>query len=196
MGASGKMCMDASITVEAVFIVPLILLLFLALLWFALHLHDRSVIEGALFQSLEEGGEYVLYGVVPGTDAILADGGSRGGLFYAVARASEEELQCWEERFLRELDGKLFLYRPTGFSCEKTAKGTEVYAGFSCGEFFPAGSLGLSGLFRIEYSFGRLCPVREEVTRAGSVLLDLYGRLKNEKKGREKSGEYNSGREK
>ena len=176
--ASVRACVDASITVEAVFIIPMIMLLFLALLWFALHLHDRSVIEGALFQSMEEGGEYVLYGVVPGTDVTLPDGGSRGGLLYALTSASEEELRFWEERFYCELDGKLFLYRPTAVSFKKTAKGTSVYARFSCREFFPAGQWGLSGLFCVEYQCDRICPVREELTRAGSVLLDFYERAK------------------
>ena len=169
-----KVYEDASITVEAVFVIPLLMLLFLALLWLALHLHDRSIIEGALFQTMEEGGEYLLYGVTPGTGVLSGEGGSKGSLHYAIARATEEEIQFWEERFYCEIEGKLFLYRPVSVSCEKTARGTKVYAKFCCGEFFPAGQWGLSGLFCMEYSSERLCPVREEVTRAGSVLLDLY----------------------
>ena len=38
---------EASITVEAVFIIPVLMLLFLMLLWFSFALHDRAIVEGA-----------------------------------------------------------------------------------------------------------------------------------------------------
>lgn len=170
---------NASITVEAVFVIPFVLILFLLLLWLSLYLHDKSIIEGALLQTMEEGGEYILYGVRPGVGLPADDGGSKGSLHYAVASAPEEKIQIWKERFCREISGKLFLYRLSGFECKKTSTGTRVYAKFCCAEFFPAGQWGLSNLFCIEYTYDRLCPVREEVTRAGSILLELY-----EKKGK------------
>lgn len=166
--------MDASITVEAVFIIPLIMLLLLAFLWLSFHIHDKSVMEGALFQTMEEGNEYLVYGVLPGTGIMGEEAGSKNSLHYAVAQPTEEEVHLWEERFYKEIEGKLFLYRPEGLCCEKTMLGTKVYAKFCCTEFFPAKYLGFSELFCMEYDCGRRCPVREEVTRMGSVLLDIF----------------------
>lgn len=174
MFAGKKMYVGASITVEAVFVIPFVIILFLMLLWLSLYLHDKSVIEGALFQTMEEGGDYVLYGVRPGIGLTAEDGGSKGNLHYAIAGASEEEVQIWEERFCREISGKLFLYHLSKLECKKTITGTKVYAKFCCAEFFPAGQWGLSAFFCMEYMHDRLCPVREEVTRGGSILLDLY----------------------
>lgn len=172
---SRKKCgAKASITVEAVFVLPFVMILFLMLLWLGLYLHDRSVIEGALFQTLEEGGEYILYGLSPGSSMPAEDGGSRRSLHYALAPASEEETQTWEERFCREISGKLFLYRLAEFECRKTVTGTRAYARFCCADFFPAGQWGLSELFSMEFKLDRVCPAREEATRAGSVLLELY----------------------
>lgn len=171
---SCKWYLDASITVEAVFIIPLVMFLFLAFLWLSFHIHDKSVIEGALFQAMEEGGEYLVYGVLPGTGTVGEEGGSKNSLHYAVAQPEEEEVRLWEERFYKEIEGKLFLYRPEELCCERTMLGTKVYARFSCTEFFPAKYLGLSRLFCMEYECDRRCPVREEVTRAGSVLLDIF----------------------
>lgn len=169
-----KRYMDASITVEAVFIIPFVMLLLLAFLWLSFHIHDKSVIEGALFQTMEEGGEYLVYGVLPGTGIMGGEGGSKNSLHYAVAQPEEEEVRLWEERFYKEIEGKLFLYRPEELCCEKTMLGTKVYAKFCCTEFFPAKYFGFAKLFCMEYDCDRCCPVREEVTRAGSVLLDIF----------------------
>lgn len=164
----------ASITVEAVFIIPVIMLLFLMLLWFSFYLHDKAVIEGAIFEMLEEGGEYMIYGALPDVGIIEEEKGSRGNLRYAYDKATYEELKQWEKSLARKIKRKLFLYQIAGFSCDKTGGRTKVYAGFCCAKFFPARWWGLSKLFYIEYDYDRLCPVREEVTRIGSVLLDLY----------------------
>lgn len=164
----------ASITVEAVFIIPILMFLFLMFLWFCLYLHDRAIVEGVIFEMLEEGGEYVVYGALPDDGRIVEEKGSRGSLRYALADPSYEERRKWERSFARKLKRKLFLYEISGFSCDKTERGTKLKAVFRCAKFFPVKWFGLSELFYIEYEQERLFPVREEITRIGSVLLDMY----------------------
>ena len=69
--------MPASITVEAVFIIPVIMFLFLMFLWFCFYLHDRAIAEGVVFEMLEEGGEYVVYGALT-DDGTIAE--EKGGM--------------------------------------------------------------------------------------------------------------------
>ncbi len=169
--------MKASITVEAVFIIPVLMLFFLMILWFSFALHDRAIVEGAISEMLEEGSEYMVYGTLPGVGVIEQEKGSRSSLRYAFADATYEELKQWEKSLARNTKRKLYLYQIAGFSCDKVGGKVRVYAKYCCTKFFPAKWWGLSKLFYIEYNSERFCPVREEVTRVGSVLLDLYGEI-------------------
>lgn len=180
IGERGKNSeVPASITVEAVFIIPVIMFLFLMFLWFCFYLHDRAIAEGVVFEMLEEGGEYVVYGALPDDGTIAEEKGSMGSLRYALAAPSFEERRKWERSFARKLKRRLFLYEICGFSCDKTELGTKLRVEFCCAKFFPAKWWGLSELFYIEYEQDRFIPVREEITRIGSVLLDMYDNIMN-----------------
>ena len=139
IGERGKNSeVPASITVEAVFIIPVIMFLFLMFLWFCFYLHDRAIAEGVVFEMLEEGGEYVVYGALPDDGTIAEEKGSMGSLRYALAAPSFEERRKWERSFARKLKRRLFLYEICGFSCDKTESGIllcKIFPGKMVGTF-------------------------------------------------------------
>ena len=54
-----------SITVEAVFLIPLIMAILLLFLWLSLYLHDRVAVRATMQQVLGSSGDYIVYGTLP-----------------------------------------------------------------------------------------------------------------------------------
>ena len=164
---------SGSITVEVAFLLPFVMIVFLLIIWFSLYLHDRLVINNAIQRLSLKGRDYIVYGTDPKNDYLPRTAIINRGLLYAVGKdkAKEQKLEEWVRK---SLDGKLFLFRENGISVDKSGCSLKIKSTFQCAEI-PVFSMFLPKTFyeiTAEQSF--FCTVREELTRAGSVLLKLW----------------------
>lgn len=108
----------ASITVEAAFVLPIIILTVFALIYLAFYLHDKSRIQGVIDLSLHKAGITVKH------EAELSDGQvgyesiSGRGVFFSLFGNLEAEEEQFEEYLLQELGRGLFLTRIKSINAE------------------------------------------------------------------------------
>ena len=103
-----KKLMEASFTVEAAFVMPIIIFIIAALIFFTFYMHDLCIVEAVVNQSIEEvrqvneiGGELNPSSI--GGDSFMAKTFSMVGLFL-----SDEEEQKIEKIIKKHLEEQLF----------------------------------------------------------------------------------------
>lgn len=163
-----------SITVEAVFFVPLIMAVLLLFLWLTLYLHDRVAARGALQQAVSSSGDYLVYGTLPESGYLPKAGMVERGSLYAVAGSSPAKEKRLEDYFKMLLSGQLFLYQLEDVSIQKKGCYLILKADFSCNGFALMSLLMPEQSFAIIYEEKCFWAVREEITRIGSVLFDFF----------------------
>ncbi len=164
---------SGSITVEAAFLLPFVMIIFLLMIWLSLYLHDRLLISNAIQRLSFKGKDYIVYGTDPKNDYLPRIAITDRGLLYAVSKNKTKE-QKLEEWVRKSLDGKLFLFHENEIYIDKSGCYLKIRSTFQCPEI-PVFSIFLPKTFyeiTTEQSF--FCTVREELTRAGSVLLKLW----------------------
>ena len=158
---------SGSITVEAAFLLPFVMIIFLLLIWLSLYLHDRLLISNAIQRLSFKGKDYIVYGTDPKNDYLPRIAITDRGLLYAVSKDKTKEQK------LEEWVGKLFLFYENGISVDKSGCYLKIRSTFQCPEipvfsmFFP------KTFYEITTEQSFFCTVREELTRAGSVLLEF-----------------------
>lgn len=163
-----EMC--GSFTVEAAFLVPFLVFLLLSVVWFSIYLHDRIVIDDVIFQICREGENYLIYCDDPENGELNRQAIHSRGLFYALCS------DAGKERYLETLiesrtRGKLFMLQQESVLLQKSGCYIRICARFSCpvpGWIRYIGE-GNTGEYYKEYQM--FCPVREEITRIGNVIL-------------------------
>lgn len=104
----------ASITVEAVFVVPIVFFVILSLIYLTFYLHDRCIIQTALNEILNEGENALLHPCISNTENTDYENINGYGVLFPVhANAlAEEKKEKMEENvktsLLEKLEGKLW----------------------------------------------------------------------------------------
>lgn len=159
-----------SITVEAAFLLPLLILLILFVIWLAMYLHDRLVIENSLQRLYSRADDYFVYGTEPYDGHLPKPAMTKRGLLYAVS-ASEREKVKMQEWFYQELENRLFLFQTEAVHIEKAGLGLKADAYFHCRRPLLFSWLVPEEFTGLAWKRTVLFIVREELTRAVSVLL-------------------------
>ncbi|MDE7297775.1 MAG: pilus assembly protein [Lachnospiraceae bacterium] len=159
-----------SITVEAAFLLLFLMLLLVFVLWLALYLHDRLVIENAVQRLYGKAEDYMIYGTEPYSGYLSKRAMTDRGLLYAVA-SSRTKAERMEEWLYNELGDRLFLFRPEGAEVKKTGCYMEVEAVFCCRRPPLFSWIIPEKICEVTWKKSVLFTVREELTRAASVLL-------------------------
>lgn len=171
------MC-SGSITVEAVFLLPIILGLLLLTIWLALFLHDKIIVRAVMQQTVSSAGDFLVYGTLPEIGYLSKKNTIHRGMDYAIEASTGKEQERTENYVRLLLSDQLFLYQLDRVHFEKRGYQLSLEAEFSCtGEFL---SLILPGTkqFVMEYREEMFFPVAEEITRAGNVLLEFAENIK------------------
>lgn len=160
-----------SITVEAAFLMPVLSFLLLTFLWMSFFLHDRAVISSTLQQFCRESADYLVYGRVPYTGVLAGGGAEHRGLLYAVTEKNER-VQYLEMALQSRLNQKLYTMTLENTKIKKSGCYLEIKLQYAYA--FPewAGAFFSEKLLVSCESFQVFCPVREELTRMESILLD------------------------
>lgn len=160
-----------SITVEAVFIIPLLIVVVMIFLWLTFFLHDRLVVHSAIHQTLECAEEYLIYGTALEGRKLSESSMINRGVFYGLATMEHEEKEQLEKYVESLLEDKLYLYRLEEISLEKTGFTLQLSMCFSCPLFWNGNAEQEEWQLWIKES--RSCIAREELTRIGSNLIKL-----------------------
>lgn len=106
-----KQEINASVTIEAVFVMPLVLLTVFALIYLAFYLHDRCRIQGIVDQMLHNASVSIKHEADPETGRVDYDNMGDQGVFYLLlgdhSIAEAKIKSCLE----KELSGGLWLTR-------------------------------------------------------------------------------------
>lgn len=101
---------NASFTVEAAFIVPLVVGLLFLMINATLYLHDVTTAKAMLTKAASQGAAFVNYNVYPGTDYVLYERMLDEGFFLRLLRDDDKEAEQILAMYLqKELAGALFL---------------------------------------------------------------------------------------
>lgn len=160
-----------SITVEAVFLIPMIIVIVMIFLWLTFFLHDRLVARSMMHQTLECAGDYFIYGTLPESGDLSESDMINRGIFYGMATLSPGEEERLEEYVKELLNGKLYLYQLEEVSLEKSGFTLRLEVQFVCPLFWNGNAKRGEWLLLMQAS--RSCMVREELTRIGSNLIRL-----------------------
>ena len=162
--------LKGSITVEAAFLLPLLMLLLVFVMWLALYLHDRLVIENALQCLYCRAEDYIVYGTEPHSSYLPKHAMTERGVLYAVSstRTKEEKMEAW---LYQELEDRLFLFRTGSIFVEKTGCRLKADAYFYCRRPPMFTWLIPERLTGVIWKRSVLFTVREELTRAVSILI-------------------------
>ena len=166
-----------SITVEAVFIIPFIIIILLLFLWLSLYLHDQVVVRGTMQQVLNSAGDYIVYGTLPESRYLSKQTIVDRGILYAVSDSSPSEEERLENYFKMLLTDQLFLYQLNKISIQKKGCFLTMKAEFSCSGFSLITILLQKDNFNITFEEKCFWAVREEITRIGSVLLKFLDKV-------------------
>lgn len=162
-----------SITVEASFLMPWIILLMVVLIWMAMTLHDRSIIGGAFRNVASLVGDYAVYEVDPLYGRQPNPIGMGRELTYALRGAAESDGGNLTERFKKIIGNQLFLYHIDNVSFQKNGMTVKANGRFSCLKLPWFSEWGLSHLAEYETEASFFYPVREEITRIGNVVINI-----------------------
>ena len=108
----------ASITVEAAYVMPIIIFAIFALIYLAFYLHDRCRIQGEFDKVLHKAGITVKHDVNIKTGEFAYDNINGRGVFYLITGGTEEVEEQMEAYLQKELARGLFLYRITAVTAE------------------------------------------------------------------------------
>ncbi len=100
-----------SITVEASFILPLVILIIFALIYLSFCLHDMCRIRGVVDQTLHKAGLAFKHEVNFQTGDIHYDAVNNRGVFYIITGNTEQEEKAMNYYILSKLSGRLLLSR-------------------------------------------------------------------------------------
>lgn len=104
----------ASITVEAVLVVPIVFFVILSLIYLTFYLHDRCVIQSALNEIVNEGENALLHPCIPDTENIDYENINAYGVLFPVYtnRLAEGRKKKLEEstkrKIMEKLEGRLW----------------------------------------------------------------------------------------
>ncbi|MHB8129870.1 MAG: TadE family protein [Mobilitalea sp.] len=101
--------MSANLTVEAAYILPIVIFTIFALIYLAFYLHDRSRIQGMVDKTLHKAGFTVKHEADIATGEISYDRINDRGVFYLAVGSTEMEEKQIQKYLQQELADKLFL---------------------------------------------------------------------------------------
>jgi len=124
-----KQEIDASVTVEAVFVMPVVLLTVFALIYLAFYLHDRCRIQGIVDQTLHNASVSLKHETDPETGRADYDRiGDRGVYYLLLGDRSESETK-FQSYLGKELSGGLWLTRVTRIQADMHRTELEITVG-------------------------------------------------------------------
>lgn len=165
-----------SITVEGVFIIPLVMMILLLFLWLSLYMHDRVAARGTMQQVISSAGDYLVYGTLPESGYLSKRKTIDRGILYAISDSALVEEERLENYFRLLLSDQLFLYQLKSVDFQKKGCYLTLKAEFYCPGSVPAALLLQKDSFHVIYEEKCFWAVKEEITRAGSALLQLLER--------------------
>lgn len=163
---------SGSITVEAVFLIPFIMITLIFFLWLSFYMHDKVVIEGTMQNVVCSAGDYIVYGTLAENGQLSKKRMEERGLTYAFRDSYPVEEERMENYFRLMLSGQLFLYRLNTVKFQKKGCHLTLKAEFTCSGFTPLSFFFPKGFVRT-FEEQCLCIVREELTRLGSAALSI-----------------------
>lgn len=97
-----KKTLSASVTVEAAFVVPIVIWVLILIIYSALYLHDTTVSRAELTELLSEAAAFSAWDVYPGTTNVLYENKLKGDLFSAVLGDDSDEREAYLSAYAAE----------------------------------------------------------------------------------------------
>lgn len=171
----------ASITVEAVFVVPIVFFVILSILYLTFYLHDRCVIQSALNEMLNESENALLHPCIQNTEQTDYENiNGYGALFPIRTNAlAEQNKKVMEENvketFMKKLEGRLWAGRIDGVNAaldwkkESASVSWSMPLPFSILPYFQ----GIGQKYELERGFSVACPA--EYVRVFDSIHEVLG---------------------
>lgn len=107
-----------SYTVEAAFIVPIIIFVIMALIYMSFYLHDKARIQAIIHENLLEGGLIIKHEWNLNNNEIDYINIDKRGIYYPIVGETEDEINIIEDNLWDQLSHKLYIAQINGIVVE------------------------------------------------------------------------------
>ncbi len=179
-----------SITVEAAFVLPIVIMTIFSLIYLSFFLHDKCLIQGTVDEVLHKAAITVKHDADIVSGAVNYEKIGDRGVFYLIFGSSQEEEIKIENYLLLELSKGLFLSEISSARVKADKFTIEITVGMKTNVTLP-----LFGHLFDSYSYIEIIennPVHSpaETIRATEVILDTGSIMKGVAELKEKLGEF------
>ena len=167
-----------SITIEAAFVMPIVIFAIVALIYLSFCLHDRCLLQGAVDQTLQKAELGVKHEEEFTTGAIDYEKINDRGVFYQIIGSTKNEEMNLDQYLQQKLSGGLFLYKLTSTQVKVGRFNISIEAEATAGKLLPFFYKIMKQFYILDITENASIHDPAETIRCAEVILDTGSSIK------------------